>query len=73
MTTVKFQLETLTCPSCVKKIESTLLKQAGVKEATVWFHSSKVKAEFDEGVVTAGQLEETITKLGFPVLASKNK
>ncbi|GIN59323.1 copper chaperone [Lederbergia ruris] len=71
MTTVKFQLETLSCPSCIKKIETALNKQAGVKEANVLFHSSKVKATFDEAITTAEQLEETITKLGYPVLKTK--
>ncbi|MBC8080116.1 MAG: heavy-metal-associated domain-containing protein [Gorillibacterium sp.] len=73
MTTAKFQLETLTCPSCVKKIETTLQKQTGVKEAKVWFHSSKVKVDYDEKMVPVQQLEETITKLGYPVLAVKNE
>lgn len=35
MKTVKFQMEALTCPSCIKKIEATLSKQDGVKEAKV--------------------------------------
>lgn len=71
MTTVKFQLETLSCPSCVKKIESALNKQEGVKETNVLFNSSKVKADFDEALVTVEQLEATITKLGYPVLSKK--
>lgn len=71
MTTVKFQMETLSCPSCIKKIEGALQKQDGVTEAKVLFHSSKVKVDFDENVVTDKQLEETITKLGYPILAKK--
>ncbi|MDG5789376.1 heavy-metal-associated domain-containing protein [Evansella sp. AB-P1] len=67
MTTVKFQLETLTCPSCVKKIESNLRKTTGVKEAKVLFHSSKVKATIDETQVSANDLETIITNLGYPV------
>ncbi|MCR2821567.1 heavy-metal-associated domain-containing protein [Lederbergia panacisoli] len=68
MTTIKFQLETLSCPSCIKKIETALKKQKGVKEAKVLFHSSKVKTEYDENLVTAKELKETIIKLGYPVL-----
>ncbi|MBO0993914.1 heavy-metal-associated domain-containing protein [Bacillus sp. SD088] len=71
MTTVKFQLETLSCPSCVKKIETALNKQAGVIEVKVLFHSSKVKAIFDETITTAKHLEETIKRLGYPVLTTK--
>ncbi|OPA74736.1 heavy metal-binding protein [Paenibacillus selenitireducens] len=71
MTTVKFQLETLSCPSCVKKIESALNKQEGVKDAHVLFNSSKVKANFDETLIPIEQLEVTITKLGYSVLSKK--
>ncbi|MTT30425.1 heavy metal-binding protein [Terrilactibacillus sp. BCM23-1] len=66
-----FQLEPLTCPSCIKKIETTLNKTEGVESAKVMFNSSKVKTEFDECQVKASQLEETIKKLGYPVLSSK--
>lgn len=68
MTQVKFQLETLTCPSCIQKIETTLNKQKGVTATKVLFHSSKVKAEFDETVVNVEQLVDTLRKLGYPVL-----
>lgn len=66
-----FQLEPLTCPSCIKKIETTLSKADGVESARVLFNSSKVKAEFDENQTGADQLEEKITKLGYQVLSSK--
>lgn len=66
-----FQLETLTCPSCVKKIEGVLGRQEGVEEAKVLFNSSKVRARYNEEVVSAEQLKETIIKLGYPVLSAK--
>jgi copper chaperone len=71
MTTVKFQMETLSCPSCIRKIEGALEKQAGVMEAKVLFHSSKVKVDYDEKLVTDELLEHTIVKLGYPVLSKK--
>lgn len=71
MTTAKFQLETLSCPSCIKKIETALKKQSGVNEVKVLFNASKVKADFDETTITVECLEETITKLGYPVLNKK--
>ena len=66
-----FQLEALTCPSCIKKIESTLKKTTGVDTVKVLFNASKVKAEYDETQIDADQLEETISKLGYPVLSAK--
>ena len=66
-----YQLEPLTCPSCIKKIESTLNKVAGVESVKVLFNSSKVKTEFDESTVKADTIKETIQKLGYPVLSTK--
>ncbi|MFC3038721.1 heavy-metal-associated domain-containing protein [Virgibacillus xinjiangensis] len=71
MKTAKFQLEPLTCPSCIKKIEGKLGRMEGVSEAKVLFHSSKVKAQYDESKVKAKDLEETISNLGYPVQSSK--
>ncbi|RWR06245.1 heavy-metal-associated domain-containing protein [Siminovitchia fortis] len=71
MKTVKFQMDALTCPSCIKKIEGALNRQKGVQEAKVLFHSSKVKVVYDEAVVSADKLQGIITKLGYPVLSKK--
>lgn len=71
MSKAVFQLEPLTCPSCIKKIETTLNKTTGVESTKVLFNSSKVKTEFDNAQIEASQLEETIKKLGYPVLSSK--
>lgn len=71
MSKAVFQLEPLTCPSCIKKIETTLNKLIGVESVKVLFNSSKVKTEFHDAQIEASQLEETIKKLGYPVLASK--
>ncbi|MEG0289537.1 MAG: heavy-metal-associated domain-containing protein [Carnobacterium sp.] len=71
MSKAVYQLEPLTCPSCIKKIETTLSKTAGVESAKVMFNSSKVRTEFDENEIKADKIEETITKLGYPVLSVK--
>ncbi|RYG71501.1 copper chaperone [Lentibacillus lipolyticus] len=71
MKTAKIQLEPLTCPSCIKKIEGKLSKMDGVENPKVLFNSSKVKVQFDESKVSEKDLENTITKLGYPVLSSK--
>ncbi|MCC3356277.1 heavy-metal-associated domain-containing protein [Bacillus sp. REN16] len=68
METIKLQLEPLTCPSCIKKIETKLGKMEGVEEAKVLFNSSKVKATFDTDRVTKAQIAETIEKLGYQVM-----
>lgn len=68
--TVKFQLETLTCPSCIAKIEGVLNKESGVEKAKVLFNSSKVKIKYDEDEVSSERLGELIEKVGFPILSA---
>jgi len=67
--TKRFQLETLTCPSCVTRIEGMLTKEPGVKEAKVLFNSSKVKVQFETDKTSEETLKTSIEKLGFPVLS----
>lgn len=69
MTVVKFQLEPLTCPSCIKKIEGKIGKMDGVEKVKVLFNSSKVKVDFDEEQVAPEELKTVIEKLGYPVVA----
>lgn len=71
MKTVEFQLETLTCPSCITSIEGVLNKEPDVEKAKVLFNSSKVKIEYDEEKVSSDQLAELIKKVGYPILSSK--
>lgn len=66
-----FQLETVTCPSCIKKIEGALNKIAGVDSVKMLFNSSKVKIEFDETQIQVKDLEEVVKNLGYEVLSSK--
>ncbi len=64
------QLETLTCPSCVRRIEGTLSKTAGVSNATVKFNASKVEVEH-ESSIDKGHITDIVTKLGYKVLSTK--
>ncbi|WML46034.1 heavy-metal-associated domain-containing protein [Neobacillus sp. PS3-40] len=68
---VQYQLEPLTCPSCIKKIEGALGKMIGVQDAKVLFNSSKVKVSFNKDQVTSEELQEIIEKLGYPVISAK--
>lgn len=69
MKTIRIQLETLTCPSCINKIEGVLNKQTGVDEAKVMFNSSKVKITYNEEETNPEELSAIIEKLGYPVLS----
>ncbi|HLW14154.1 MAG TPA: heavy-metal-associated domain-containing protein [Flavobacteriaceae bacterium] len=69
MKTKRFQLETLTCPTCVTRIEGVLNKEPGVEKAKVLFNSSRVKVDYDAEKVSSDRLAEVIEKVGFPVLS----
>ena len=69
------QLETLTCPSCVQKIENSTKSLNGVvKESVkVLFNSSKVKFDFDDEKLSMEDVEKAITVLGYEVKKSQSK
>jgi copper chaperone len=71
MTTKTYQLETLSCPSCVAKIEGMLKKTKGISESEVLFNTSRVRASFDEAEVNSDQIKKNIADLGFVVLNEK--
>lgn len=64
-------LEPLTCPSCIKKIEGALTRLDGVSEAKVLFNSGKVRAQFDESKVSAEEIAKTVSGLGYPIVSQK--
>ena len=69
------QLETLTCPSCMQKIENGVKSLDGVdkKSIKVLFNSSKVRVEYDEEKVSIKDIENAIDKLGYEVIKSQVK
>ena len=71
MTIKTYQLETLTCPSCVVKIQTVLKRNNGVQEVEVLFNSSRVKVSLDETVVDSETIKKTIENLGFEVIGEK--
>lgn len=69
------QLETLTCPSCLQKINGAVKGLNGVNKDSVdvMFNASKVKLEFDDSVLSINNIEESINKLGYDVIKSSVK
>lgn len=67
------QLDTLTCPSCVQKIDNAVKGLDGVEKdsVNVLFNSSKVKLNFDEEKISTDDIENAITKLGYEVKSSR--
>lgn len=69
------QLETLSCPSCMQKIEGALKLVDGVDKDSikVLFNSSKVKTNFDSAVTSVEDIQKAIEEVGYPVLNTKVK
>lgn len=72
----KYQLQTLTCPSCAMKIKAALTKVAGVEHVEVLFNASKVEVTWKkeaETVVTMAEksVEEILDRIGFPVVSKR--
>ncbi|NLL29464.1 MAG: heavy-metal-associated domain-containing protein [Clostridiales bacterium] len=69
------QLETLTCPSCMAKIEGAVKSLDGIdKESlSVLFNSSKVKVDFDDEKISIKDIENAIYKVGYEVKKSQVK
>ncbi|MCA9766072.1 MAG: heavy-metal-associated domain-containing protein [Carnobacterium sp.] len=63
------QLEPLSCPSCLQKIENATKSLKGVDSDSikVLFNASKVKLTFDEQVISIEEIEKAIQSLGYEV------
>ena len=70
MKTKTYQLQTLTCPSCVNRIEKALGSQPGVDDVKVLFNASKVKVAHTENADTK-LTRQTIENLGYEVVGEK--
>lgn len=75
MNKATIQLEPLTCPSCIAKIEGAVRSIDGVDKETikVQFNSGKVKLEFDEGKTSVDAISDAIVKVGYDVLKATAK
>lgn len=66
------QLDELSCPSCLQKIESGVKKLAGIENVKVLFNASKVKVEYNESI-NENMITDQITNLGYEVKNVKVK
>lgn len=73
MNTATLKLDTLTCPSCMLKIEAAARNVPGVDQDTVHvsFANSKVTFRFDEDLTDAQTVANAIEKIGYPVLSTR--
>ena len=69
MKKVTIQLETLTCPSCLQKINNAVKNLEGINKDSVevLFNASKVKLAYDESKIEVDKIEHAISQLGYEV------
>jgi len=70
-TPITIKITGMTCASCAQNIEKALNKIDGVVKASVNFSFEKAAVEYDSSKVTAEELENTITSLGYGVAKSE--
>ncbi|WP_347709259.1 heavy metal translocating P-type ATPase [Bacillus sp. FJAT-47783] len=62
-----FHITGMTCAACSNRIERSLNKTAGVKEATVNLALEKAKVTFDSEEINRAELKDKIQNLGYDV------
>lgn len=69
------QLEDLSCPSCLQKIDRAVKGAAGVDQESVevLFNSSRVKVDFNLENGSIEKIEKAIEALGYSVIRSRVK
>ncbi len=75
MKSATINLETLTCPSCMLKIEGAMKGLDGIEQDTVnvSFNSSRLRFDFDEDKISIEEVEKAITRVGYEVKKSRVK
>lgn len=71
MTTKIFQLQTLTCPSCINKITAGVKSLPFVSDVEVLFNSSRVKVIAEDDSTSSSAIRQIIEDLGYEVLGEK--
>ena len=65
--TVDLPIEGMTCASCVRRVEKSLRRVGGVRDATVNLAAAKARVVFDPSVATVAALGEAVSRAGYAV------
>lgn len=63
-----FGIEGLDCADCAAKLEKSIKKLLGVREAQVNFAAAKLKVVYDKTQVEVSQITKTVSDLGYSVV-----
>jgi copper chaperone CopZ len=61
-TTATYVVAGLHCPPCTRTVESSLGRTKGIKSAKVDWVAKSAKVEFDENIITAAQVADTLAR-----------
>lgn len=73
MEKVIMKLGGLTCPSCLTKIQKSVVAAGGTSDVKVLFNAGKVKFTLDSTVTSLDAIQQGIEKMGYTVKGSKTK
>lgn len=71
--TDKLKIEGMSCTNCESKIENTLLKTNGIKEANVSYANEIAKVTYDADSISLEKIIVIIEKLGYRIINDYNK
>ena len=63
----KLKISGMTCSACANRIEKTVSKMDGVKEANVNFATEILTVNYDDKAITKADIEEKVEKIGFKI------
>jgi len=66
--TIQFKVTNMSCTSCAKINENSLLKVKGIISAKVNFPSGEAEIEYNEKIIGPIKIKDIITKNGYGVI-----
>ena len=69
---IVLKIRGMTCASCSSSIEKVLSRKQGIKNVSVNLATEKLKAEFDDKIISIKEIENIISKLGYGVEKYEN-
>jgi copper chaperone CopZ len=61
-TTATYAVGGLHCPPCTRTVESSLARTKGIKSAKVDWATKSAKVQFDENIITAADVADTVAR-----------
>ncbi|MFP3359283.1 copper ion binding protein, partial [Planococcus sp. SIMBA_143] len=68
MVTKSFNIEGMSCASCVQTVEKATKKLPGVKESNVNMATEKLNSSFEENALSVQEIQDAVGKAGYKAL-----